>query len=44
MKVLLINPTRTGNDSYISLPLHLVYIATALVEEVLIQGRFLGSK
>jgi radical SAM superfamily enzyme YgiQ (UPF0313 family) len=33
MKVLLINPTRTGQDSYISLPLHLVYIATSIVEE-----------
>lgn len=30
MNVLLINPTRTGEDSYISPPLHLVYIAGAI--------------
>lgn len=30
MNVLLINPTRTGKDSYVSPPLHLLYIAMAV--------------
>ena len=30
MNVLLINPTRTGEDSYITPPLHLIYIASAI--------------
>lgn len=30
MNILLINPTRTGEDSYTTPPLHLIYIATAI--------------
>lgn len=30
MKVLLVNPTRAGKDSYVTLPVHLLYIATAI--------------
>lgn len=30
MKVLLVNPSRTGSDSYVNPPLHLIYIAQAV--------------
>jgi radical SAM superfamily enzyme YgiQ (UPF0313 family) len=29
-RVVLVNPTRTGGDSYVTPPLHLVYVATAI--------------
>lgn len=32
MKVLLVNPTRTGFDSYINIPLHLLYVAQAIIK------------
>lgn len=31
-KMLLVNPTRTGGDSYITPPLHLIYVANAIIE------------
>lgn len=31
-KFILVNPTRTGGDSYITPPLHLAYVATAIIE------------
>ncbi|MBF0346600.1 MAG: B12-binding domain-containing radical SAM protein [Magnetococcales bacterium] len=33
MKILLVNPTRSGKDSYITPPLHLLYIANAIEDK-----------
>lgn len=32
MKVLLVNPTRTGSDNYVTPPLHMMYIAQSIIK------------